>query len=1174
MASALSSLFRIGKGGLGNKHRSGTEDEKRWTYHTTPWAWRNVDGCYVGLNKEVWLYRQMPLSPLTWEDPQTQLQLGNPLAGVIAELGATSTDMGGTGFASLSRNREIHLVSITWDDLAVIPDDTPDQLRAFLNETLSFLVPRRVLLLGVKLRSSVMDSGSSNTVLGSLKGMATRTLGEDVPDLVAYEKDREVVVDIITRYRGVVPERDALNQLESWYNDGRGPDAAIHEARDLIYVDGDIASIELAAVTEFEETLMNAPYDSWILDALTHPDGPCMVSVRAELLPSTVFRSQMRRGQRRMLSQLEEEAATGDLERTEQSGVLNLAKALEDHVASSREPWLTSASIIMGRRTRNAVETYIDELKATKGITVKPLEHRQLAALNECLPCSDIRVNPFTQVASISTLAYSGIQGYSALGDTRGAFIGLTDPDFTPCFLDFLGAPADNAVPVMGVFGDPGSGKAQPLDAPVLTPLGWSTMGEINVGDDVIAVDGTATKVMAVYPQGLRPIYRVRFHDGASVEADAEHLWMVAKSREMSNGAGFKTMNTKELLDVGLRDSDGKRRWRIPVVAPVQHPHADLPLDPYMLGLLIGDATMTTRIAFSSLDQQLVTKLRESVPAGIELTREAPPRECDYRLSAPGTRRRPNELIDALRGLGLYSKTSLEKFLPRAYLHGSVTQRTSLLQGLMDTDGEPTPNGAARFYTSSPNLARDVTELVESLGGTTRLTSKMPTFTYKKELRTGSQAFSLAIRLPKEVAPFRLARKVKIWESIERPEPVRIIDAIEYVGEKQAQCILVNHPDHLYVTANHIVTHNTFACQLIAIQAVMAGLPCIFINPKGMQSLKPTADLVGGTTVVVSQLEEEGGYFDPFLYAEDPEKAAEMLSSHILIVLGNSGVQGQGFTQDEEISLTSGIRRGALAGARCAFDALQYVADQHVIETVLSMVESSPTFGLGFGMKPRERWSGMSGLTLIEFDRELDLPEKGQNVQSYSRQQRVSVAALRLVTRASLEILVIAQGGVMIMDEAWSFLSSEEGRAAVQSLGRKGRSWNILPIFATQRVADLLQTGVDMKGFMSRVLVMKLDDEVEAAAALTLCGLEPTVQRINWLKTIGPHRRKDTGQIVPARALHRDLNNRHAAITITPVPAVVSEAFSTNPVEVAKREARRAEADAANDAANNVPPPA
>lgn len=812
MAVNLKALLRSGGS---RRSAAGTEDREHWTYHTTPWSWRNVDGVYVGHNKEVWLYRQLPLAPITWEDPGTKLGLGGPLNGVLAEIGATSQDLGGSGIASLARNRDVHLISVTWDDLPVIPSDTPGELQSFLNDTLSFLSPRRVLLLGVKLRPGIATT-ASKSAWSALRSVATQALGEDVPDLDVYEKDRTMIHDIVTRYGGTVPERDALNQLESWYNNGHGTDASIHESRDMLYIDNEAAAIELAAVTEFEQTVMNAPYDQWILDAVTHHDGPSVVSVRAELIPATVMRSQMRRGQRRMISQLDEEAATGDLERVEQSGVLNLAKAIEDQVATSRESWLSNASIIMARWTRTSIETYIDELKANRGISVKPLEHRQLAALNETLPCSDVRVNPFTQVMSISALAYSGIQGYSALGDHKGAFVGLADPDFTPCFLDFLGAPASNDVPVMGVFGDPGSGK-------------------------------------------------------------------------------------------------------------------------------------------------------------------------------------------------------------------------------------------------------------------------------------------------------------------------------------------------------------TFLCQLLAIQAVMAGLPCVFINPKGMQSLSPFADLVGGTTVVVSQLEADGGFFDPFLYAEDPEKAAEILTSHILTVLGNSGVAGQGFTQEQELSLASGIRRGAIAGEKCAYDALQYVADPAVIALVMQQVEASPTFALGFGMKPRERYNGLSGLTLIEFDRELDLPEKGQSVQSYSRSQRISIAALRLVTRAALEILVLAQGGVMIVDEAWSFLSSEEGRAAVQSLGRKGRSWNILPIFATQRIADLLQSGVDMKGFMSRVFVMKLDDETEAAAALELCGLEATPQRIAWLKTIAPHRQQSTGQVVPARALHRDLNNRHAAVTIAPVLPAVAEAFSTNPQEVAARQARMAAEQVSDD---------
>ena len=812
MALDLRSLLRSGGTRRG---RAGTEDRRRRTLYTTPWAWRTNDGIYVGLNREAWVYASLPVAPLTWEDPSTQLARGQALGNLLADLGATSQDVGGSGLATLARTREVHVVSLTWDDVPSVPEGTPEALASFLSETLNFLAPRRVLLVGVKLRASTLDTTRQTRagVLTVIKTLLTRSIGEDAPDLAlgVYEADLAQIRDTFSRHDAVTPDETTLAHLESWYNDGRGTDAPIYEARDALYVESDNATIELATVTRFDQDVLTAPYDPWILDALTHPEAPCVVSVRAELTPSTIVRAQMRRGQRRMIAQIEEEAQTGDLERVEQSGVLRLAKAIEDHVATTREAWLTNASIIMARRSRDAVETYLDELRSARGIHAKPLEHRQLDALHETLPCADVRVNPFPHVLSISALAHSGIQGYSGLGDAKGAYVGVADPDLTPSFLDFLAAPADNSVPVTGVFGDPGSGK-------------------------------------------------------------------------------------------------------------------------------------------------------------------------------------------------------------------------------------------------------------------------------------------------------------------------------------------------------------TFLCQLIAVQAALAGLPVIFINPKGHQTLKPFADLVGGSTVVVSQLEEEGGFYDPFLYAETPAIAAEMLTSHILAVLGHNG-SGQGFTQEQELSLTSGLMRGALAGARCAAEALEYVTDETVRSQVLQQVEASSTFALGFGMKPRMRYSGTRGLTLIEFDRELEFPEKGVDPRAYTRPQRISIAAMRLVTRAAIEILVLAKGGVLIVDEAWSFLSSSEGRSALQTIGRKGRSWNILPIFATQRIADLLESGVDMESFMSRVFVMKLADPVEAAAALRLCGLEATPARIAWLKSVHPHRRKSTGQVVPARALHRDLYNRHAALSITPVPPAVIEAFSTNPVDTAERDAEDGDDD-------------
>jgi hypothetical protein len=396
---------------------------------------------------------------------------------------------------------------------------------------------------------------------------------------------------------------------------------------------------------------------------------------------------------------------------------------------------------------------------------------------------------------------------------------------------------------------------------------------------------------------------------------------------------------------------------------------------------------------------------------------------------------------------------------------------------------------------------------------------------------------------------------------------VRIIDAIDYIGEKQAQCILVDHPEHLYVTAHHIVTHNTFLCQLIATQAKLAGQQVIFINPKAGDSLATFAKRPGidGAVVKLSELEQEGGFFDPFYYAH-PEMAAELATTFILGVLGGTGVPGAGFNQNQELSLASGLRRGAVGGARCVADALKFVDDEEVIALVLKQAETSSLFSLGIGRVPKEGlYQSTAGLTLIEFDRKLDFPEAGKLTASYSRAERIALAAIRLVIRASLEILMFSEGGVLIVDEAWTFLSHSEGLAALQLIGREGRSRNILPIFATQQVADLVREGIDMESYISRVMVMELRKVEEAEAALTLCGLEPTPERVRWLRQAGPQPGNSERAFRPAMGIHRDLQDRHAAMYVGPVPPGVVEDFTTNPEERRRRDTSRAAQQAIDD---------
>jgi hypothetical protein len=1140
--------------------KAGSVNAERSTFWTTPWAWRDNEGCYIGHNKEVWLYRTLTVAPIVWEDPQRQIEIGSPLASMLYELAETSKDLG-VGIRALSRSREIHLLSVNWEENAVAPDGTPEELTEFLDATLNFTVPNRALVIGVKLWSSISaPTNASKGLITNLRNRATTLLQEDVPDLSHYDSDRRVVSEILSRNgASYPPDRTARSQMESWYNFGNGPDVTVLEAKDVL-VAGQGDRIEMAAVMSFDTPRFLAPEAPWALMAQTHQAGASVISVRGTLEPSSISRNRVRRAERKVLSQIEEEAATGDIERPEQAETFQLAQDVERFIISGREPLIANCSILMARRVGPEVpETYIDELRAVLGIEMKPLEHRQMAALDETLPCSSKRVNPFLQDVSVAMLAHAGLQGFSNLGDRRGAYLGLVDPDYVPCYLDPLGAPAANLPPGMLIAGEPGSGKAQPLDAKILTPTGWTTMGEIKVGDEVIGSDGKPHQVLGVFPQGEKLIYKVTFNDGSSTEACGEHLWAVRTSIMAWRGTPWKVLDTETLRE-SLIDNQGKRRWTVPVVQPVDHPEADLPLDPYALGLLLGDGNLTHQVAFSSSDPELVTALAAALPPGCEVVHRS-----RYDHNVVDRTQRGNRVIDTIRLLGLSGHRSEKKFIPTQYQFASVAQRYALLQGLLDSDGHVTNHNSIEYATSSPDLAEQTADLVRSLGGVARIRSKIPTFTVKgkesgsTERRTGRRSYTVTIRLPRDLGnPFRLARKARQYQPQNRFEPGRVITDITPVGVKQAQCIKVSASDNLYVTDDYVLTHNTFAAQMIALQSALAGHQTIFVNPKSDDTLEGLTDLVDGTVIRLSQVEAEGGYFDPFRFCQpDPAGrliAADILSQHILAVLGSRGVAGQGFTQEEEIAVIAGLRAGAERGAQCAAQAIACIENDSV-KNLIAQQATDPLFRLGIGMTPQPSYASDRRLLLIEFDKPLDIPEKGIEPSQYTRTQRLAVAAVRLVTRASMEILANASGGVIIVDEAWMYLQSSEGLAALQSFGRLGRSKNILPIFATQRIDDLVKAGVDMEGYLSRVLVLKLTEEREATAALRLCGLEATPARIAWLRDAGAIY-DDAGRLRRgAMGLHRDLKKRHAAVMIGPVPENARLAFSTNPEDRARRKA-------------------
>lgn len=363
-------------------------------------------------------------------------------------------------------------------------------------------------------------------------------------------------------------------------------------------------------------------------------------------------------------------------------------------------------------------------------------------------------------------------------------------------------------IPIIGGTGEKWSGKAQPLDAKILTPTGWICMGDIQPGSEIIdPKTGDSCCVTGVFPQGEKPVYKVTFWDGSSTECCNEHLWSVyptAKQRYQDRAEVWPLEKIRQEIANG-------RAVHVPFTEPVRFIAGDsLTVDPYLLGVLIGDGSLSQSVALTTADRELLDDVATRLP---ELIRpyQTKPGGYTYILSTPfqgGNDRNKNVLLTQLRELGLHGKKSNAKFIPERYMVASIWDRLSMLHGLCDTDGSATP-GACEYTTVSNRLAEQVKELVRSLGGRASSVLRTTKYRHNGEVRAGQPSHRIHIRLPQGMCPFKLSRKASIYNQASRTEPARRILSIEPVGMKECQCIAVDSPSHLYVTDEYIVTHNT-----------------------------------------------------------------------------------------------------------------------------------------------------------------------------------------------------------------------------------------------------------------------------------------------------------------------------------------------------------------------------
>lgn len=378
-------------------------------------------------------------------------------------------------------------------------------------------------------------------------------------------------------------------------------------------------------------------------------------------------------------------------------------------------------------------------------------------------------------------------------------------------------------------------GKALRNDQPVLTPTGWKPIGSLRVGDEVIGgVSGRPQKVLGVFPQGVKDLYEVRFRDGASVIASGDHIWSVKTGSDVALGSrrGWRDLTTVEISGRDLSSRGG--RICIPNPPAVEGCGSRLPMDGYLLGLLLGDGSLhEATVRFHKPERDLWAAIRRALPAGDALIEHVADGRAPYVSIVSGAHGRRSVTAQVLASLGLGGVVSREKFIPECVFVAPAQERFDVLSGLCDTDGSVMRTGCAvEFSSVSSGLAEGVIALARSLGGQARMVAK--------EVR-GVTYWRVWLRLLDGRVPVR-SEKNSVKSRVRTKSRHRYVKSVTPVAPGECTCIVVDDPGHLFITSGYVVTHNSTMLTTLGVNATRICsrrvLHCVFEGSRKQVELR------------------------------------------------------------------------------------------------------------------------------------------------------------------------------------------------------------------------------------------------------------------------------------------------------------------------------------------------
>lgn len=348
-----------------------------------------------------------------------------------------------------------------------------------------------------------------------------------------------------------------------------------------------------------------------------------------------------------------------------------------------------------------------------------------------------------------------------------------------------------------------GPGKMQPLESKIMTPMGWRKIGDLKVGSFVKTPKGYNVAVTHIYGHKKKDIYELIFDDGSKTQAGLDHFWKykTLNCRRPQMPHDWHINDTKKIIDLIDRGFD----VLIPTVDPLPMPSArrlkEYPIDPYLLGVWLGDGShqwsnRVLRVGMTTADRQISEYIKKF---GFKQTGDT----IGYNLSKKNDH---SKFFSGLSSLKLGGTKSHTKFIPGIYKFAPIEVRIAILQGLMDSDGYCSKTDSGAEYCSvSERLAKDVQEIVWSLGGKASI-NKNESYLYGVRHK---DRYRVWIQPGRKFNPFRLNRKAQQVTGYMHKDLCRRVSSVKFIGKKDARCIRIDDPDHLYITDDYIVTHNT-----------------------------------------------------------------------------------------------------------------------------------------------------------------------------------------------------------------------------------------------------------------------------------------------------------------------------------------------------------------------------